>query len=148
MTVLYTGKERDAETGLDFFGARYFSAAQGRFTSPDWSAVPQPIPYADLSDPQTLNLYSSSAEGVTRHPYPSATGMETATPILRSRAPRRTRFQSYTEKAMGRFCLSRSISPALVLPGSWLGDFTKNGKLDLAVIDNATTIALLTNTAP
>jgi len=49
---------------------------------------------------------------------------------------------------MGRFCLSRSISPALVLPGSWLGDFTKNGKLDLAVIDNATTIALLTNTAP
>lgn len=52
-----TGKERDAETGLDFFGARYFSGAQGRFTSPDWSAKPQPIPYATLSDPQTLNLY-------------------------------------------------------------------------------------------
>ncbi len=30
-----TGKERDAETGLDYFGARYMSAAQGRFTSPD-----------------------------------------------------------------------------------------------------------------
>jgi RHS repeat-associated protein len=44
--------------GLDYFGARYFSGAQGRFTSPDWSAVPVPIPYADLSDPQTLNLYS------------------------------------------------------------------------------------------
>ena len=44
--------------GLDFFGARYFSGAQGRFTSPDWSAKPQPIPYADLKDPQTLNLYS------------------------------------------------------------------------------------------
>jgi RHS repeat-associated protein len=29
------GKERDAETGLDYFGARYFSAAQGRFASPD-----------------------------------------------------------------------------------------------------------------
>jgi RHS repeat-associated protein len=53
-----TGKERDAETGLDYFGARYFSAAQGRWTSPDWSAVPQPVPYADLKDPQTLNLYS------------------------------------------------------------------------------------------
>jgi hypothetical protein len=36
--------------GLDFFGARYFSAAQGRFTSPDGSATPQPIPYADLKD--------------------------------------------------------------------------------------------------
>jgi RHS repeat-associated protein len=53
----FTGKERDAETGLDYFGARYFSAAQGRFTSPDWSENPRPIPYADLTDPQTLNLY-------------------------------------------------------------------------------------------
>jgi len=47
-----------AETGLDYFGARYFSGAQGRFTSPDWSAKPQPVPYARLEDPQTLNLYS------------------------------------------------------------------------------------------
>jgi RHS repeat-associated protein len=31
----FTGKERDAETGLDYFGARYLSSAQGRFTSPD-----------------------------------------------------------------------------------------------------------------
>jgi RHS repeat-associated protein len=27
----FTGKERDAETGLDYFGARYYSGAQGRF---------------------------------------------------------------------------------------------------------------------
>ncbi len=33
--IQFTGKERDAETGLDYFGARYMSAAQGRFTSPD-----------------------------------------------------------------------------------------------------------------
>jgi RHS repeat-associated protein len=32
---LFTGKERDAETGLDYFGARYMSSAQGRWTSPD-----------------------------------------------------------------------------------------------------------------
>jgi len=31
----FTGKEGDAETGLDYFGARYFSGAQGRFTGPD-----------------------------------------------------------------------------------------------------------------
>jgi RHS repeat-associated protein len=30
----FTGKERDAETGLDYFGARYFGSPQGRFTSP------------------------------------------------------------------------------------------------------------------
>ena len=61
----FTGKERDAETsnsamgdGLDFFGARYFSGAQGRWTGPDWSAIPQAVPYADLTNPQSLNLYS------------------------------------------------------------------------------------------
>ncbi|MBZ5579778.1 MAG: hypothetical protein LAP40_24745 [Acidobacteriia bacterium] len=56
--IRFTGKERDAETGLDYFGARYFSGAQGRFTSPDWSSTPQPVPYADFANPQTLNLYT------------------------------------------------------------------------------------------
>ena len=54
----FTGKERDGETGLDYFGARYFSSAQGRWTSPDWSPIPRPVPYATLADPQTFNLYS------------------------------------------------------------------------------------------
>ncbi len=31
----FTGEERDDETGLDFFGARYYASVQGRFTSPD-----------------------------------------------------------------------------------------------------------------
>ena len=31
----FTGQVRDAETGLDYFGARYMSSVQGRFTSPD-----------------------------------------------------------------------------------------------------------------
>jgi RHS repeat-associated protein len=54
----FTGKERDAETGLDYFGARYFSGPMGRFVSADWAAVPAAVPYASLGDPQTLNLYS------------------------------------------------------------------------------------------
>ena len=58
VTLEFTGKERDSETGLDYFEARYYSSAQGRFTSPDWSPTPQPVPYANLSDPQTLNLYT------------------------------------------------------------------------------------------
>ena len=51
--VRFTGKERDAETGLDYFGARYFAGAQGRFTSPD-------VPLLDQhpSDPQSWNLYA------------------------------------------------------------------------------------------
>ncbi|MEK6300492.1 MAG: RHS repeat-associated core domain-containing protein [Acidobacteriota bacterium] len=31
----FTQKERDTESGLDYFLARYYSSAQGRFTSPD-----------------------------------------------------------------------------------------------------------------
>jgi RHS repeat-associated protein len=53
----YTGKERDAESGLDYFGARYYASSMGRFMSPDWAKTPQDVPYADLSDPQSLNLY-------------------------------------------------------------------------------------------
>jgi RHS repeat-associated protein len=54
----YTGKERDTESGNDYFGARYYASSMGRFLSPDWSDKPEAVPYADLSNPQTLNLYS------------------------------------------------------------------------------------------
>ena len=51
-TQKFTGKERDTESGLDYFGARYFSGAGGRFTSvdPALSVVP--------NDPQTWNQYA------------------------------------------------------------------------------------------
>ena len=53
----FTGKERDIESGLDYFGARYYGNALGRFITPDWAATPVPVPYADLLDPQSLNQY-------------------------------------------------------------------------------------------
>jgi len=55
---LFTGKERDAESGNDYFGARYYSSDAGRFLTPDWAANAQPVPYADLGNPQSLNLYA------------------------------------------------------------------------------------------
>jgi RHS repeat-associated protein len=54
----WTGKERDSESGNDYFGARYYSSNMGRFMSPDWSAQAEPVPYANLDNPQSLNLYS------------------------------------------------------------------------------------------
>jgi RHS repeat-associated protein len=54
----YTGKERDAESGNDYFFARYYNSPTGRFLSPDWSAKVTPVPYATMADPQTLNLYA------------------------------------------------------------------------------------------
>jgi RHS repeat-associated protein len=54
----FTGKERDTESGNDYFGARYYASSMGRWMSPDWSAIQDPIPYADIDNPQTLNLYA------------------------------------------------------------------------------------------
>jgi len=53
----FSGKERDAESGLDNFGARYDSSSLGRFMTPDWAARPTAVPYAVFGDPQSLNLY-------------------------------------------------------------------------------------------
>jgi RHS repeat-associated protein len=55
---LFTGKERDTESGLDYFGARYYESNMGRWMSPDWSSDQTAIPYASLRRPQSLNLYS------------------------------------------------------------------------------------------
>ena len=58
----YTGKERDSESGNDYFGARYYASSMGRFMSPDFTGAddgpPEAVPYSDLSDPQSLNLYA------------------------------------------------------------------------------------------
>ena len=50
---LFSGKERDSETNLDYFSARYFSGAQGRFSSADDPLIDQ-----SPSDPQSWNLYA------------------------------------------------------------------------------------------
>ena len=52
-----SGKERD-ETGLDYFGARYYSNGLARFITPDWADKATEVPYADFADPQSLNLYT------------------------------------------------------------------------------------------
>jgi RHS repeat-associated protein len=49
-----TGKERDTESGNDYFGARYYASSMGRFLSPD----PLYIEMHRLVDPQQLNLYA------------------------------------------------------------------------------------------
>ena len=51
------GKERDTESGLDYFGARYYCSNMGRWMSPDWADKPEAVPYSSLENPQSLNLY-------------------------------------------------------------------------------------------
>lgn len=52
-THKFTGKERDAESNLDYFGARFYSSSMGRFMSPD----PVALSLAP-SNPQTWNKYA------------------------------------------------------------------------------------------
>lgn len=59
----FSGKERDPNTGLDDFGARFYASTLGRFMTPDWDAKPAAVPYASYGDPQTLNLYSYVKNG-------------------------------------------------------------------------------------
>ena len=54
----FNGKERDIESGLDNFGARYDASSMGRFMTPDWAAKATAVPYANFGNPQSLNLYS------------------------------------------------------------------------------------------
>src|SRR6185437_7793365 len=49
----FTGKRRDAESQLDYFGARHYSSLSGRFGSPD-----EPLIDQDALNPQSWNLYS------------------------------------------------------------------------------------------
>jgi RHS repeat-associated protein len=63
----FTGQMHDNETGLDDFPARYYSSAQGRWYSPDWASAQVPVPYADLHNPQTLNLYDYVGSDPTNH---------------------------------------------------------------------------------
>lgn len=54
MPLHSTGKERDAESGNDYFGARYYASTMGRWlsTDPGW------FMFADMLNPQSLNLYN------------------------------------------------------------------------------------------
>jgi len=53
----FTGKERDTESGLDYFKARYLTSDLGRFMTADWASKPTAVPYADFGNPQSLDLY-------------------------------------------------------------------------------------------
>ncbi len=66
----FTGKERDNESQLDYFQARYFSGAGGRFASAD-------APFADqgAADPQSWNLYSYTRNNPLKYVDPDGRGL-------------------------------------------------------------------------
>lgn len=63
---LFTGKERDTETGLDYFQARYLRVAVGRFTTVD----PIMAIERNLLDPQQWNRYTYVTNNPLRYVDP------------------------------------------------------------------------------
>lgn len=61
---MFTGKERDAETGVDYFEARYFGSAQGRFSSPDPFNI-----ITEAEDQKHFNTYLSQPQNWNRYVY-------------------------------------------------------------------------------
>jgi RHS repeat-associated protein len=72
-----TLKERDIETGLDYFLARYYASAQGRFTSADSYG-------GRLTNPQTLNRYAYVLNNPLK--YTDPTGHQAKEPLCDQRA--------------------------------------------------------------
>ena len=70
----FTSKERDNETGLDYFGARYYGSTQGRFTSPDplnvW-ALEEKQRQEYAANPQRWNKYSYALNNPLRYVDPT-----------------------------------------------------------------------------
>jgi RHS repeat-associated protein len=63
---LFTGKERDNETGMDYFGARHYRANLGRFTTVD----PELNVKDALADPQRWNRYAYARNNPLRFTDP------------------------------------------------------------------------------
>ncbi|MBI2548845.1 hypothetical protein HYW21_05840 [Candidatus Woesearchaeota archaeon] len=61
---LFTGKEKDRETGLQYYNARYYAPDQARFIQPD-SVQP------NVYDPQQLNKYSYARNNPVKYTDPS-----------------------------------------------------------------------------
>jgi RHS repeat-associated protein len=91
----FTQKERDVETALDYFLARYYSSIQGRFTSPDeYNGGPHdlsytadiavnPTFYADVFAPQSFNKYQYAYNNPLRFVDPDGHQAEAAAAVLR-----------------------------------------------------------------
>jgi RHS repeat-associated protein len=62
----FTGKERDTETGLDYFGGRYYSSPVARFTTVDPSMTIE----ENLLDPQRWNRYAYGRNNPLRYVDP------------------------------------------------------------------------------
>jgi RHS repeat-associated protein len=76
----FTGKERDAESSLDYFGARYYASSVGRFVSVD----PTILSGQRMVDPQQWNMFSYGRNNPTIMIDPDGREVKIATQELQN----------------------------------------------------------------
>ena len=114
---LYTGKELDKGTNLQYFGARFYDPELARFIQPD-STLPNPY------DPQQLNRYSYTKNNPYRYIDPSGNYIESAIDI----ASLAYDFAQYQQdpSLLNTVALVADVA-TLLLPGAAAGGFLVKG---------------------
>lgn len=123
----FTGQQRDTETGLDFFKARYFGASEGRFTSAE-------APFADqyTDDPQSWSLYGYVRNNPLVNTDPAGTVMAVSNAtdwypgsamfdLMWNAFAQTTRVVQQTQQVMNAFRQSPNCAAAMTAGGAALG---------------------------
>lgn len=113
---MFSGKERDTESGLDKFGARYNASTMGRFMSPD------PLG-GRLIDPQTLNKYAYVRNNPATLIDP--TGMYTCADQADCQSKQDKAFEAARQQDL------KSKDPDVVRAASAYGDPTKDNGVNV-----------------
>jgi RHS repeat-associated protein len=154
----FTGKERDSESGLDYFGARYNSSGIGRFTTPDpllwiqWQRGTQDDQkkFEDyIANPQHFNMYTYVLNNPLR--YADPTGMNacggkddssckvTVTFTDRSKDKNGQYNDQFSKlKGNGSYNAVATVSVNGKVVGTYLADTVSSGNGKFATLQNGT----------
>jgi RHS repeat-associated protein len=94
----YAGKEHDAETGLEYFGARYFRSESGRFTTVDPALDPQ----QSLAEPQLWNRYAYATNNPLRFIDPNGRQREFLDQDIRALMAKQITLDEYNARIQAR----------------------------------------------
>jgi len=133
----FTGKERDTESGSDYFEARYYGSGMGRFLSPD----PSGLFYADPSNPQSLNLYSYAQNNPLKNTDPDGLRCVWDDGSFDSEDDKQTGKQSDCEAAGGRY-----EKPGTYAPGVDWASTNQDGTLSLHGVTGSAQSVTVTGT--
>jgi RHS repeat-associated protein len=126
----FTGKRRDTESQLDYFGARYFDNPFGRFMTPD----PLMLQKQKLGDPQQWNMYQYARNNPLRYLDPSGKKVQVsvtndANDPKKKHITLKASFAIYSgNKDVDKGKLDKAKDRVKqVVEGSWKGSFVKKG---------------------